>query len=105
MVQPQFQISRNTHRAGELLCVRKSSLSLTEQTHSEAQMLKTLMMSAAVSSLMVSGALAQANPPAASPAAPAVEDDAAPVGSAKIIQAPGTDQWGVSQFKSTHGIR
>jgi len=21
MVQPQFQISRNTHRAGELLCV------------------------------------------------------------------------------------
>jgi sporulation protein YlmC with PRC-barrel domain len=104
MVQPQFQISRNTHRAGELLCVRKSSLSLTEQTHSEAQMLKTLMMSAAVSTLMVSGALAQANPPAAPPAAPAAKADAAPVDSAKFIQAQGTDQWVFSKFKGTDVI-
>jgi sporulation protein YlmC with PRC-barrel domain len=104
MVQPQFQISRNTHRAGELLCVRKRSLSLTEQTHSEAQMLKTLMMSAAVSTLMVSGALAQANPSAAPPAAPAAKAEAAPVDSAKFIQAQGTDQWVFSKFKGTDVI-
>src|SRR6185312_8507406 len=104
MVQPQFQISRNTPRAGELSWVRKSSLSLTEQTHSEAQMLKTLMMSAAVSTLMVSGALAQANPPAAPPAAPAAKADAAPVDSAKFIQAQGTDQWVFSKFKGTDVI-
>lgn len=60
-------------------------------------MLKTLMMSAAVSALMVSGALAQANPPASS--APA--KDAAPMDSAKFIQAQGTDHWVFSKFKGT----
>src|SRR3954463_6208655 len=104
MVAPQFQNSRNTHRAGELSCVRKRSLSLTEQTHLEAQMLKTLMMSAAVSTLMVSGALAQANPPMAPPAAPAAKADAAPLDSAKFIQAQGTDQWVFSKFKGTDVI-
>ena len=67
-------------------------------------MLKTLMMSAAVSTLMVSGALAQANPPAAPPAAPAAKADAAPVDSAKFIQAQGTDQWVFSKFKGTDVI-
>ena len=64
-------------------------------------MLKTLMMSAAVSTLMVSGALAQANPPATPPAAPAAKADAAPVDSAKFIQAQGADQWVFSKFKGT----
>jgi sporulation protein YlmC with PRC-barrel domain len=67
-------------------------------------MLKTLMMSAAVSTLMVSGALAQANPSAAPPAAPAAKADAAPVDSAKFIQAQGTDQWVFSKFKGTDVI-
>jgi hypothetical protein len=67
-------------------------------------MFKTLMMSAAVSTLMVSGALAQANPPAMSPAAPAAKAEAAPVDSAKFIQAQGTDQWVFSKFKGTDVI-
>ena len=67
-------------------------------------MLKTLMMSAAVSTLMVSGALAQANSPATSPAAPAAKAEAAPVDSAKFIQAQGTDQWVFSKFKGTDVI-
>ena len=67
-------------------------------------MLKTLMMSAAVSTLMVSGALAQANPPTMSPAAPAAKAEAAPVDSAKFIQAQGTDQWVFSKFKGTDVI-
>src|SRR6478752_9063815 len=104
MVQPQFQISRDTHRAGELLCVRKSSLSLTEQTRLEAAMLKTLMMSAAVSTLMVSGALAQANPSTAPSAPPAAKVDAAPMDGAKFIQAQGADQWVFSKFKGTDVI-
>jgi len=67
-------------------------------------MLKTLMMSAAVSTLMVSGALAQASPPMAPPAAPAAKADAAPVDSAKFIQSQGTDQWVFSKFKGTDVI-
>jgi hypothetical protein len=61
-------------------------------------MLKTLMMSAAVSALMVSGALAQDKPPMASPPAKA-EGTAAD--SAKFIQAQSTDQWVFSKFKGT----
>jgi len=60
-------------------------------------MLKTLMMSAAVSALMVSGALAQANPPANVPAA---KNEAATT-SPKFIQAQSTDQWVFSKFKGT----
>jgi len=55
----------------------------------EAKMLKKLMISAAVSALMVSGALAQANPPAASD------------GGAKFIAAQSQDQWVFSKFKGT----
>jgi sporulation protein YlmC with PRC-barrel domain len=64
-------------------------------------MLKTLMMSAAVSALMISGALAQANPPANPPAA---RHDAAEVNSPKFIQAQGTDKWVFSRFKGTDVI-
>ena len=53
-------------------------------------MLKTLMMSAAVSALMVSGALAQDKPPMASPPAKA---EGTATDSAKFIQAQSTDQW------------
>jgi|SRR5215475_8259379 hypothetical protein len=67
-------------------------------------MLKTLMISAAISALMVSGALAQADmspkPPAA-PAAPAAKTDAAPHDTAKFIAAQSTDQWVFSKFKGT----
>jgi sporulation protein YlmC with PRC-barrel domain len=61
-------------------------------------MVKTLMMSAAVSALMISGALAQANPPANPPTA---KSDAAEVKSPKFIQAQGTDKWVFSKFKGT----
>jgi sporulation protein YlmC with PRC-barrel domain len=61
-------------------------------------MVKTLMMSAAISALMVSGALAQANPPANSPA---VKHDAAETSSPKFIQAQGADKWVFSKFKGT----
>ena len=63
-------------------------------------MLKTLMISAAVSALMVSGALAQADmskPPAAkNDAITAVPHD-----TAKFIAAQGTDHWVFSKFKGT----
>src|SRR5207302_975614 len=63
-------------------------------------MLKTLMISAAVSALMVSGALAQADmskqPAAKTDAAPAVPHD-----TAKFIAAQGTDQWVFSKFKGS----
>jgi sporulation protein YlmC with PRC-barrel domain len=61
-------------------------------------MVKTLMMSAAVGALMISGALAQANPPANPPAAKSV---AAETKSPKFIQAQGTDKWVFSKFKGT----
>jgi sporulation protein YlmC with PRC-barrel domain len=64
-------------------------------------MLKTLMMSAAVSALMVTGALAQGAPPAASPPAKA---ENAPMDSAKFIQAQSADQWVFSKFKGTDVI-
>src|SRR5262245_26948610 len=71
---------------------------LDEQTRLEARMLKTLMMSAAVSALMVSGALAQDKPPMASPPAKA---EGAAMDSAKFIQAQGTDQWVFSTIEGT----
>ncbi len=65
-------------------------------------MLKKLMISAAVSALMVSGALAQASPPAMDPPkAAAPKADAAPVDAAKFISSQSTDQWVFSRFKGT----
>jgi sporulation protein YlmC with PRC-barrel domain len=61
-------------------------------------MLKTLMMSAAVSALLVSGALAQTNPPANSPDA---KSHVTETKSPKFIQAQGTDKWVFSRFKGT----
>src|ERR1700719_4913381 len=61
-------------------------------------MLKTLMMSAAVSALLVSGALAQTNPPANSPDA---KSHVTETKSPKFIQAQGTDKWAFSRFKGT----
>src|SRR5438128_7279360 len=63
-------------------------------------MLKTLMISAAVSALMVSGALAQAD----MSNQPAAKTDAAPHDTAKFIAAQGTDQWVFSKFKGTEVI-
>ena len=59
-------------------------------------MLKKLMISAAVSALMISGALAQANPPP-----PAAKADAAPLNDPKFVSAQSTDQWVFSRFKGT----
>src|SRR5262245_13756775 len=75
-------------RAGarELFPDREGFLSLAEQTRQEARMLKTLVISAAVSALMVSGALAQADKPA---------------DSGKFIASQSTDQWVFSKFKGT----
>jgi hypothetical protein len=53
-------------------------------------MLKTLVISAAVSALMVSGALAQAD---LSPKQPAAKPEAALHDTAKFIAAQSTDQW------------
>jgi sporulation protein YlmC with PRC-barrel domain len=64
-------------------------------------MLKRLMMCAAVSALMVSGAMAQASPPANPPAA---KVDAAPADTAKFISAQSADQWVFSKFKGTDVI-
>ena len=65
-------------------------------------MLKKLMISAAVSALMVSGAMAQVNTPANPPTAKTT--DAAPLDGAKFIPAQGTDQWVFSKFKGTDVI-
>src|SRR5260370_29818949 len=61
-------------------------------------MVKILMMSAAVSALMISGALAQAEPPVNPPAA---KSDSAGVKSPKFIQTQGADKWVFSRFKGT----
>jgi hypothetical protein len=61
-------------------------------------MVKILAMSAAVSGLLVSGALAQSNPPASSSAA---TSHATETQSPKFIQAQGTDKWVFSKFKGT----
>jgi hypothetical protein len=60
-------------------------------------MLRKLMVSAAVSALMVSGAFAQANPPANAPAA---KTEAA-ASDAKFIASQSADQWVFSKFKGT----
>jgi hypothetical protein len=65
-------------------------------------MLKSLMMSAALSALMISGALAQASPPAMSP--PDKKADAAPMDGAKFIQSQSTDQWVFSKFKGSNVV-
>ena len=64
-------------------------------------MLKQLMISAAVSALMVSGALAQASPPAQMPKADAPKADAAPGDTAKFVSSQSADQWVFSKFKGT----
>src|SRR5262245_30156412 len=64
-------------------------------------MLKTLMISAAISALMVSGALAQADLSPKPPAAPAAKSDAVPHDTAKFIAAQATDQWVFSKLKVT----
>src|SRR6476620_6160709 len=66
-------------------------------------MLKTLTMSVAISALMVSGALAQASPPADKPASQSMaQSNAAPVNSPHFIQAQGTDKWVFSKFKGSN---
>ena len=67
-------------------------------------MLKVLMVSAAVSTLMISGAMAQMDPPKASApkAEAAPKADIAPVDTAKFISSQHEDQWVFSKFKGTN---
>src|SRR5215475_10792724 len=59
-------------------------------------MFKTLMISAAVSALMVSGAFAQADPKQS-----AAKPEAAPHDTAKFIASQNTDRWVFSKFKGS----
>lgn len=61
-------------------------------------MLKTLMISAAVSALMVSGAFAQAD---MSPKQSAAKPEAVPHDTAKFISSQSQDQWVFSKFKGS----
>ena len=61
-------------------------------------MLKTLMISAAVSALMVSGAFAQAD---MSPKQSAAKPEAVPHDTAKFISSQSQDQWVLSKFKGS----
>src|SRR5216683_3270674 len=79
---------------GELTSGSPANGCRNQRVFLEAKMLKKLMISAAVSALMVLGALAQASPPAKS--------DAAPVDAAKFISSQSTDQWVFSRFKGTN---
>jgi sporulation protein YlmC with PRC-barrel domain len=63
-------------------------------------MLKTLMISAAISALMVSGAMAQATPPAPTEK----KADAAPLNDPKFVSSQSTEQWVFSKFKGTDVI-
>jgi PRC-barrel domain len=60
-------------------------------------MLKKLMLTAAIGALSVSGAYAQANPPASNPPAQAAPATTSP----KFIAAQSADQWVFSKFKGT----
>jgi sporulation protein YlmC with PRC-barrel domain len=60
-------------------------------------MLKKLMTSAAISALMISGAMAQASPPASPPA----KADAAPLSDAKFLSSQNAEHWVFSKFKGT----
>jgi hypothetical protein len=59
-------------------------------------MLKRLMIGAAISALMISGAMAQASP--------STKSDAAVTDGAKFIASQGTDQWVFSKFKGSDVI-
>src|SRR3954447_13494098 len=67
-------------------------ISARATTPLEDRMLKSLMLSAAIGALTVTGAFAQANPPANAPAA---------MNSPKFIPAQSPDQWVFSKFKGT----
>jgi hypothetical protein len=70
----------------------------------EDSMLKNLLITTAVSGLMITGAFAQGSTTAPAPgSAPATTNRAAPApaDSAKFIPAQGADQWVFSKFKGT----
>jgi hypothetical protein len=64
----------------------------------ETKMLKTLLMSAAIGGLVMSGALAQGTPAGD---APKVTADAPKADAPKFVPSQGTDQWVFSKFKGT----
>ena len=64
-------------------------------------MLKTLVISSAVSALMVSGALAQATPPATPPAATPPAATLPAADAPKFLQSQSAEQFAFSKFKGT----
>ena len=65
-------------------------------------MLRQLMISAAVSALMVTGAMAQADTPKANePKADVPKVDAKPADTIKFVSSQSTDQWVFSRFKGS----
>src|SRR5262249_29513777 len=86
-----------------VLAAEQGRLPFLDGTNSSGgqKMLKIFMISAAVSALMVSGALAQADMSPKPPAATAPKTEAIPHDTAKFIAAQSTDQWVFSKFKGT----
>ncbi len=65
-------------------------------------MVRTLMVSAAISALMVSGAMAQANPPASESTHQPAAVDTSHMNGPHFLQAQGADEWAFSKFKGTN---
>lgn len=69
-------------------------------------MTRKLMLGAALSALLVSGALAQAPtaPPSSNPPPAVAQDKSAPTGKADFVMSQKPDQWLASKFKGTNVI-
>jgi sporulation protein YlmC with PRC-barrel domain len=65
-------------------------------------MLRTFMTSAAIGALMISGAVAQANPPASQSANQPAASETAQMNGPHFLQAQTADQWAFSKFKGTN---
>jgi sporulation protein YlmC with PRC-barrel domain len=76
-----------------------------QATNRRKSMTKTFMLGAAISALMVSGALAQSPPsastPASPPAASSPSSSTPASGKADIVSSQNPDQWLASKFKGT----
>src|SRR5262249_24591648 len=99
--QARFQ-TQGTRGCGRELFPAKEGFLFLDGTNTIGghKMLRTLMISAAVSALMVSGALAQAD----MSKQPAAKTDAAPHDTTKFIPAQGTDEGFSTKFKGTDAL-
>jgi sporulation protein YlmC with PRC-barrel domain len=65
-------------------------------------MVRTLLASAAISALMISGALAQANPPASGSGNQPAAAETSHMNGPHFLQAQSADEWTFSKFKGTN---